>query len=254
MKRRMRLRNRCFCGYKFRKRDMLVIILFLVLACTFFIFHLLNKFVSPILLDYAEIETTKMSTLIINKAVENQVSNNFKPEDMIKTILNKNGEIVSVDFDTNVVNQSLVSINNTIQTNLRYLEEGRLSLVDMPDVSTSYDLNETKAGIIYQIPFGVITDTPIIADIGPKIPVKTSLIGSVISNVRTEITPYGINNALLKVYIEVTVTEQVILPFISKRINISLEVPVLMKIINGSIPEVYGGAYSVTSPITSGTD
>lgn len=238
-------------SYLGKKRDIVVIILFLIVATTFFIFHLLNKFVSPILLDYAEIETTKLSTLIINKAVENQVSNDFKVEDMIKTTSNKNGEIVSVDFDTNIVNQALVSINNTIQTNLKYLEEGRLSLIDMPEVNTSYDTLEIANGIIYQIPFGVITDTPIIADIGPKIPVKTSLIGSVISNVKTELTPYGINNALLKIYIEVTVTEQVILPFISKRINISLEVPVLMKLINGSVPEVYGGAYSVTSPIAS---
>ncbi len=245
----MRLKNRW--SFNAKKRDILVVILFLILVCTFFIFHLLNKYISPILLDYAEIETTKLSTLIINKAVENQVSNNFKVEDMIKTTTNKNGEIVTVDFDTNIVNQSLVSINNTIQSNLKYLEEGKLSLIDMPIVSTSYDVEESSSGIIYQIPFGVITDTPIIADIGPKIPVKTSLIGSVISNVRTELTPYGINNALLKIYIEATVTEQVILPFISKRINISLEVPVLMKLINGSIPDVYGGAYSVTSPITS---
>lgn len=238
-------------NYRIKKRNIIVIIFFLIFAFTFFIFHLLNKYISPILLDYAEIETTKLSTLIINKAVENQVSNNFKPEDMIKTTTNKNGEIVSVDFDTNVVNQSLVSINNTIQTNLKYLEEGKLRLIDMPDLSSPYHLEKSSSGIIYQIPFGVITDTPIIADIGPKIPVKTSLIGSVISNVRTEITPYGINNALLKVYIEVTVTEQVILPFISKRINISLEVPVLMKLINGSIPNVYGGNYSVSTPIES---
>jgi len=247
----MRLKTR-FCFSRFRVRDVIVAILFLVFFCTFLIFRLLSKYISPILLDYAEIETTKLSTLIINKAVENQVSNNFKVDDMVKMTTNKNGEIVSVDFDTNIVNQSLVSINNTVQTNLKYLEEGKLNLIDMPEVNSSYDLSEGASGIIYQIPFGVITDTPIIADIGPKIPVKTSLIGSVISNVRTELTPYGINNALLKIYIEVTVTEQVILPFISKRINISLEVPVLMKLINGSIPEVYGGAYSVTSPITSG--
>lgn len=245
----MKLRGNFYCFRNIKKKDIIVLIFFLIFICTFFIFHLLNKYIAPILLDYAEIETTKLSTLIINKAVENQVSNNFKPEDMIKTTTNKNGEIVSVDFDTNIVNQSLVSINNTIQINLKYLEEGKLNLIDMPDVNTSYDIENSQAGIIYQIPFGVITDIPIIADIGPKIPVKTSLIGSVISNVRTELTSYGINNALLKIYIEVTVTEQVILPFISKQINISLEVPVLMKLINGSIPEVYGGAYSVTSPI-----
>lgn len=238
---------------KLKKRDFAVLIVFLVLAFTCIWFALLNKYAKPILLDYASVETTKLSTLIINKAVENQVSNNFNFNDMVKTLTNKNGEIVSVDFDTNLVNQSLVSINNTIQANLKYLEEGKLSLHDFPDINNTYKLDKYSKGIIYQIPFGVITDSPILSDIGPKIPIKTSLIGSVISNVRTDVKEYGINNALLKVYIEVTVTEQVILPFVSKKIDISIEVPVLMKIINGSIPDVYGGGYSVTSPIT-GTD
>lgn len=234
--------------YFFSKRDIIVFTFILVLCCDYFLFHLLGKYISPILLDYAEMETTKLSTLIINKAVENQISNNFKPDDLIKTITNKNGEIVSVDFDTNLVNQSLVSINNTISVNLKYLEEGKLDLLDIADVNNVYTYKSDN-NIIYQIPLGVITDSPIIADIGPKIPVKTNTIGSVISNVRTDLKEYGINNAILKIYIEVTVTEQVILPFISKKIDISLEVPVLVKIINGSIPEVYGGGYSVSSPL-----
>jgi len=248
MKKRMRMKNRF--TFILKKRDFFVLIVILIFCFMLIWFSLLNKYAKPILLDYASVETTKLSTLIINKAVENQVSNNFNFNDMVKTITNKNGEIVSVDFDTNLVNQSLVSINNTIQANLKYLEEGKLSLHDFPDISNSYKLDEYAKGIIYQIPFGVITDSPILSDIGPKIPVKTSLIGSVISNVRTDIKEYGINNALLKVYIEVTVTEQVILPFLSKKIDISLEVPVLMKLINGSIPEVYGGGYSVTSPLS----
>lgn len=251
MKRRMNLKTSS--KHFFNKKDIYVITFILVLCFTFFLFHLLGKYISPILLDYAEMETTKLSTLIINKAVENQISNNFKPDDMIKTVTNKNGEIVSVDFDTNVVNQSLVSINNTISVNLKYLEEGKLDLLDIADVNNVYTYKSDN-NIIYQIPLGVITDMPIIADIGPKIPVKTNTIGSVISNVRTDLTPYGINNALVKIYIEVTVTEQVILPFVSKKINISLEVPVLVKIINGSIPNVYGGGYSVSSPLNSNTN
>lgn len=246
MKKRMRLKSGSL--HFFSKRDVYVITFILIFICDIFLFNLLGKYISPILLDYAEMETTKLSTLIINKAVENQVSNNFKPEDMIKTITNKNGEIVSVDFDTNVVNQSLVSINNTISVNLKYLEEGKLELLDMANINSVYT-EKRDNNIIYQIPLGVITDIPIIADIGPKIPVKTNTIGSVISNVRTDLSTYGINNALLKIYIEVTVTEQVILPFVSKKIDISLEVPILVKLINGSIPEVYGGGYSVSSPL-----
>ena len=112
-----------------------------------------------------------------------------------------------------------------------------------------YNIEKTGSGIVYYIPFGVVTDIPVIADVGPKIPVKTNLVGSVISNVKTEVIDYGINNVLLKVYIKVMVSEQVILPFISKRINTEIDIPVLIKVIQGSIPSVYGGMFSSTSPL-----
>ena len=111
-----------------------------------------------------------------------------------------------------------------VETVLKLLEEGNLELLDLPEDYNTYELEKSNDGLLYYIPFGVVTDIPLIADLGPKIPVKTSLIGSVKSNVRTDLTNYGINNALLKVYIEVEVSEQVILPFVSKRINTKLDI------------------------------
>lgn len=78
-------------------------------------------------------------------------------------------------------------------------------------------------------------------------PFKIKIVGNALSNIKTDLTSYGINNALIKAYIEVNVNMEVILPFISKIVNIKTEVPVMMKIINGYIPEVYGGMYSVNS-------
>ena len=43
------------------------------------------------------------------------------------------------------------------------------------------------------------------------------MVGSVLSNVKTKITNYGINNALLEVLVEIEVSEQIILPFISQK-------------------------------------
>lgn len=224
-------------------------VILLISFCVFITFIILNKRVTPILLNYAELETEKLSTVIINKAVQNQLNQDMNISDMVNTTLNSKGEIVSVDFDTNLINQSLNAITNTVQVNLKLLEEGKLDLLDMPVNYFSYDIEEVSNGIIYYIPFGVITNMPILSSIGPKIPVKTHLVGSVISNVKTEISNYGINNALLKIYIEVEVSEQVILPFISKRVTTKIDIPVLIKVIQGNIPEVYGGLYMTTSPI-----
>ena len=243
----MKLKNKSF---KIKLRDKIGVVFILIFIGTLYIFFLLNKHATPILLDYAELETTKLATLIINKAVQNHVDQGLSVEELLLTTRNSKDEIISVDFDTFKVNQVLNSITNTIQANLKLLEEGKLELLDMPDTNL-YETEEVSSGILYYIPFGVVTDIPIIADIGPKIPIKTNLVGSVISNVKTEIVDYGINNALLKVYIEVTVSEQVILPFISKRINTQIDIPVMIKLLQGNIPSVYGGLYSAQSPIVS---
>ncbi len=247
MKKRMKMKSQRY--YLLNEKNILVISLILISFCTIILFFLLDKSISPILLNYAEVETTRLSTLIINKAVENEIETLENTSDFIKTVTNKDGEIISIDFNTKLVNSSLVTINNVISSNLKNLEAGKLFLVDMVDVN--YDYDEVSGNIIYKIPMGVITDIPLLADLGPKIPVKTNMIGSVISNVRTDLTSYGINNALVSIYIEVSVTEQVIMPFISKSITTSLEIPILVKLIQGSIPEVYGGNYSVSSPLVS---
>ena len=50
---------------------------------------------------------------------------------------------------------------------------------------------------------------------------------------------YGINNALLEVGINVKVTSKINLPFISKDVEVSTTVPIVMKIIQGKIPNMY---------------
>ena len=88
-------------------------------------------------------------------------------------------------------------------------------------------------------------------DLGPKIPVKASVIGNVTSNIKTDLEEYGINNTLLKIYINVEININFIMPFVSQNIKVENEVPLVVKLINGRIPSVYGGSYSVASSLTN---
>ena len=63
--------------------------------------------------------------------------------------------------------------------------------------------------------------------------------GEVISNVETQITNYGINNALLQTNINIKLTEKVLLPISSKEINVEYNIPISLKMIQGSIPNYY---------------
>ncbi len=64
---------------------------------------------------------------------------------------------------------------------------------------------------------------------------------SVESNVFTKTRDYGINNSLIEIYIRLSLDIQVILPFSSDTINIVKEIPIGSKVIQGKIPQYYGG-------------
>ncbi len=77
--------------------------------------------------------------------------------------------------------------------------------------------------------------------IGPSIPINIKYLGNVTSNLKTEVKEYGINNSLITIYVDINVEMLVILPFSSKEINITNLVPIVIKMINGEVPQIYGG-------------
>jgi len=83
------------------------------------------------------------------------------------------------------------------------------------------------------------TNNALLSNVGPKIPVRVSLSGEMESNIKTEIEEYGINNSVLKIIINVSVSEQIILPLLSKKITVDNDVPIAIKMIQGQIPDYY---------------
>ena len=163
---------------KFGIGNTIIIILVLILTMTFFSINYLNKNVVPVLMGYASSQVRKFSNLIINRAISKQIAEDLNVEDMFIITRSEAGEIRTIDFDPIVVNKTLNKIVNTIQLNLKYLEEGKLDLLELPDnVLIDYDEEKLSKGIIYEIPSGVIFKNSLLANIGPKIPVKLSLVG-----------------------------------------------------------------------------
>lgn len=235
-------------NFNIKLRDRISIIIMLVCITILIIFKIINQKMMPILVNYAEIETERIAMAVINKSILKYTTNEGL-EDLIITNTNENNEIISVDFNAVNVNNILYSITNSIEQDLILLNKGKFDELNIP-ISNVYEKSDIS-GIVYYIPFGVVTGASIIADIGPKIPVKNKIVGSVYSNIKTEVIEYGINNAMIKIYIEVEVNEQVILPFTSKKVNVKSELPVFIKLVQGKIPSVYGGILTATSPLVS---
>ena len=118
------------------------------------------------------------------------------------------------------------------------LEYGDLSKINIRENILSTNVN-TKDGIVLEVPSGIIFDNYLISSLGPKIPVKISLTGEFESFVSTDVKEYGINNAMVTIYINIKASEQITLPFISKRIVVENKIPIFMSLVNGTIPNYY---------------
>ncbi len=228
----------------------IIILIFLVLFIIIFINYYSNKS-KDVLMAYAESETRKLTILVINKAITKQMSDSWA-NDIFDVVYNDKGEIILIDFNSQNTAKILSTMTSLIELNLRAIEEGKIDMLELPNNSLeSYDMDLLEKGIITYIPFGIATGSSLLYNLGPKIPVKLSLLGDVITGFSTDVTEYGINNALIKLMIDVKVDTRIILPIISEEITINANIPIAMKVVQGKIPDYYMNGFTSRSNISN---
>ena len=236
MKKTMNLRKKIVI----KKRNLLIFSFVLVFIIIILLFKIINERINPILFDYATLESRKFASIIINKAIEKNVATDLVIEDLYIVSKKENNEITSVDFNPAIVNKVLTKVTSSVQMNLKNLEEGNLDLLEASDdVLIYYDKENLKKGIIFRIPSGIVFNNSLLTNIGPKIPVRFTLVGDVLSGINTKVTNYGINNALLEVSVNIKLTLKVILPISTKEVNVETNVPIAIKMIQGNVPNYY---------------
>lgn len=218
----------------------LIILLIIILLTSLLIIKYISKKIYPMVFKYAEIETKKFSNLIINNAISKTVTDKITPDEIFKITYDKNDEIKTIDFNTPKINKYLTKATKSIQEDIQNIEKGNINKIDK-DITQKYNKKDLEKGIIYTLNTGVISNSPLLTNLGPKIPIKINLIGDVISYVSADVEDYGINNSMIRVFINLKVTEEVIIPFYGKEINMEAKVPIAIKLITGKLPEYYLG-------------
>lgn len=237
-----------------KKKNKILIIITIFILVGILSFSYINYFSKkslPLIMTYAESEIKKLVILVINKAVTKQI-NNVDISDIFEVTYNNEGEVILIDFNSKRTSIALSTITSLVELNLRAIEEGKIDMLELPDNSLdAFDKDLLEKGVILEVPIGVISNLTMLANLGPKIPVKLSIVGDVSSGFSTEVEEYGINNALIKLYIDVEVNARVIMPFISDDISIKSSIPIAMKVIQGKIPEYYLNGFTTKSNIVT---
>ena len=208
--------------------------IFLVVISLIISFIVIDYFAdraNEILFPMAESQTRKVIAMIINKSCTNvNIGDNLY-------VINKdsNNEIKMITYNSFEVTKLINQVTTNIENMISDIENGEMDYY-------GNTLNKEN-GVIAEIPFGVIFGNSLLANVGPKIKLRLNLLGDIISNIETEIKPYGINNAYVEVRIHLTVTARIVLPFVSEKVVISNVIPLSMNIVQGNIPEAYISSY-----------
>ena len=215
---------------KIDKKSILIIIFIVIFVLSISIIKILNTKAIPLFSKYSKIETKKIISSLVNSSVTEYVKDNTDKDKLLLTTKDNSGNIKSIDFNTVEVNRILVGTSKIVEKNLKELEKNKK--------------------VVFELPSGIIFGSNIMSNIMPKIPIKLELIGNIICYINTDIKNYGINDALITIYIDVVAEEKILLPFSSTTTKIETNIPIVMKLIEGDIPSYYMDGYLSNPSIT----
>lgn len=200
-----------------------IIIIILGIISAILLIRYFSVRVSSLLLPTAEEQVRKYVTSIVNSATKG-----IRFDGEVFTInKDSDNEIKMITYDSYEATKLINDITDKIESELDGLE----------------NKNNDNEYILTEVPIGVIFGNKLVGNFGPKVAVRLDIIGDVLSELQTEVKPYGINNALVEVKVQLEVNARVILPFVSSQIKIENVIPLSINMVNGNIPDAYFSSY-----------
>lgn len=203
---------------------------------------IVNKGMKPTLMRYAETQTRKIAPMVVNDAIKDVIPQAKDLSEVTQYVPNGSGG-TSIQFRTDVINELTADLNKKIQLNLKQAERGNLEELERETgIKIDYDESSKGEGIAFSFPLGRATNNALLGNLGPRIPIRFTALGSVETDVETKIEHYPINNAFITVVVNVKVDVQIIIPFGTETATIIQEVPIAIGYHPGEVPQFYNGS------------
>lgn len=216
----------------------LYLITITIISAIIFIYYFYKQLGTG-LIECAEDEVNHLMSLIMNNCIQKYIEKTGELN-LFTIERNSNQAIERIQYNTKILNQTRTQIIDMLEIDLDYMVAGDLESIglNLNKLSDEY-YEKTTDGILFTVSIGSATGNPFFANIGPKIPLNLKSIGDTTAEITTNITEYGMNNALIQVNIEIQATTIIQMPFLSKEVTIKNTIPLTMEIIQGTIPGYY---------------
>jgi hypothetical protein len=132
----------------------LFIIIVLSIICSFILTKYYSNKIFSSLYSYAETESKKITSTIINESLTKQLENELDETELYTIVKNDNNEIQLIDFNTIKVNKILTELTNNIEEYINKIENNK---VEENTLSTNQNLIEINNGLFYNLPIGAVS-------------------------------------------------------------------------------------------------
>ena len=224
------------------KVNKFILIIILIIIFDIFLFNIFGDTLSSNISYMTKIKIEEISKYYMNGVIKKYL--NIDTSDYIKLNL-VNNNIISVDIDNNKSNILLKNIINDLENVVSDIEKGNIN--QYPNLEFLYGEN----GIILLVPIGSAMNNTLLYDIGPKIPVKISFLENVDAFLDVNVDEYGINNSLVKLYINISMEQYIEMPIDKDKNIINYKFLLASKLINGKVPDFYNGLNSSSNIVNS---
>ena len=221
-------------------------LLILSFFTSLFLTSLAGRGLENVIINYATVETERIANVILNDVAF--IDEEYLDNDLFEISRDNDGNIELINFDTKTTNKLLKEINDKAMKRLSAIEKGDTTDLELSDSLKGTRLTFLEDGVVCDIPIGSLFHNGLIVNLTASIPIRFSFVGTVSSNIVTDVKEYGFNNALIEVGIEVTIKEKITMPHSTKSIPITAKVNLTTQIIQGNIPDYYNGSFTTTSP------
>lgn len=200
-------------NYKFR------LALFIFLAfLIFFITHLIHHW-QPVLQAMAEMQANALATDILADTMRDVlIETDIQSEDLVTYYYNPSGEVFAYSIDT-VTIEKLAALANTKMG--EFLEEKK-----------EFELD---------IPLGRVTNNPLLAAMGPDIPIQVRVVGNPGVDYGRSFESVGINEINHRIWIEMELLIQVTTPLLTDVLEANMEFTLIDQTLSGKVPNTYLG-------------
>ena len=227
--------------HKKYKLNITTIIIMLIIVNTIVILNYYKNNLTNKLIDISKNTIEVYNNYLIMNFISNDILSKSDLNNIIKLNKNNKDEIISIEYDTKLTYKLLKVVTDEL-----YQIVSQTTYKDILD----YDF-DIKDDLVIYYPVLLSSNNIFLNNLGPKVPVKIKFLSSLLTNINTKVTSYGLNNVLLEIYINITINDDIVIPYYKDKISKDYNVLLSSKVVMGTLPNYLGTSIENSSPILS---